>query len=149
LVAPLDGALALAEDNGAPAITEYLEFDMARILDQPLHIESPISKPAESLSRGLRVSWLDLVGAPDDPHAAPPAPRYRLEEYGESVGLGKAQSFVRAIENAFASRYRCQAKAAHGLAGLGLVSHASHGARAGPNESKPGRTAASREARVL
>src|SRR5262249_28738828 len=70
LMATLHGALALAQVNHvAVFITEDLDLDMARILDELLDVNLAVRKGPLSFARRSVISRLQLGGRPYEPHA--------------------------------------------------------------------------------
>src|ERR1700688_1351321 len=69
LMAALDAAFALAEaDDVAVLIGQYLEFDVARPLDELLHVEIAVAKGGSGLGRSLLEKRRQFGFAADNSH---------------------------------------------------------------------------------
>ena len=97
-MAALDGALALKERGYvAVLVGENLELDVARVLDELLHVELAV---AECVG-GFGVSGVEevgqLFGRADDAHAAATAAGLGLEDDGIADLLGRSPRLLRRV----------------------------------------------------
>ena len=75
LVTALDGAFALAQNfHVAMVVGENLKLDVARILDQLLHVHIAVGKRRGGFGLGLRHQVRQFLGAAHHAHAAAAAP---------------------------------------------------------------------------
>ena len=82
LVAPLDGAFALAEmDDGAVAVAEHLDFHMARILDELLDEDAVVAEGGARLGAGGAHALRHLTLVPRDAHALAAAAGRSLDDH--------------------------------------------------------------------
>ena len=85
LVAPLDGAVALADRDDAPVrVGEELHLDVARSLEVALAVERAVAERALGLALGRLERVVELVRRANDAHAATAAARRRLDEQREA-----------------------------------------------------------------
>ncbi len=95
LVAPLDGAVALAEvDAGAEPVDRDLDLDVAVVVEPLLEVDRVVAE------RGLRLGAADLdrrlqlPRGPDHPHALAAAAGGRLDEHRVADPVGFAERVV-------------------------------------------------------
>ena len=125
LVAPLHGAIALAEIHRiAMLVGQNLNFNMPRVLEEFLHVHRRIAKSRP----GLRLGHLHRVDqcrfGMHHPHAAPTAATRRLDDDGVAHGLGNAANLHRIFwQFTFRARHTRHARLDHGLLGRHLVAH--------------------------
>ncbi len=92
LVAALDGALALAQAHHiAVLVGQYLELDMARPLDELLHVQVAVAEGASGLAGGLLEHCRQLVSTAADAHPATAAAGHRLQNHWVADALGPFQ----------------------------------------------------------
>ena len=84
LMAALDGALALKErDHIAVLVGKHLELDVARLLDELLHVELAVAEGVGRLSkRGMEKIGQIFLRVAHDAHAAPAAAGLGFENDG-------------------------------------------------------------------
>src|SRR5437867_5663028 len=124
LVAPLDGAVALAEvDSDAVPVAEHLHLDVASVLDELLAVD--LRRIEGGAGFGLaRVKRLDDFGPlPDDPHAAPATAGGGLEHDRIPDPVRGRERVGRILQRPLAARHDRHARLHRDLARLRLVAH--------------------------
>ena len=151
LVAALHRAIALAEpDRVAERIRENLDLDVARILEELLHVDLRIAERAARFfarhvdrvhERRFRVHHA---------HAAPAAAARRLDDHRIADRARNLHDFLRIVgQRAFRTRHARHAGLDHRLLGGDLVAHHADGFRTRPDEREARLLDALREIRVL
>ena len=126
LVAPLDRALALEQVDGiAVGIGEHLDLDVARLLDELLHVEPVVSKRGLRLAPGSRHRLGHLVEAAHQPHPLAAAAGAGLDHRRRSRFSDPVGDLLIA-EALGGARHDGDARCRHGLAGGDLVAHGAH-----------------------
>ncbi len=89
LVAPLEGAVALADrDHATFCIAQQLDLDVARRGDLPLEVDGAVAERRGRLLRARGQRGRELCRGLDSPHPPPAPARGRLDEQGEADRLG-------------------------------------------------------------
>src|SRR5690606_2582357 len=139
LVATLHGAVALAQPQRiAATISQHLHFNMARVLEELLHIDFWIVERSLSLVTGQRHSVEQGSFGIDHTHAAPTTTSGRLHNDGVADIACNTDNFGGVVRQpAFRTRHYRYASSDHGLLGFDLVAHGadSFGARANEHET--------------
>ena len=82
---PLNTALALAQaDHVAMLVRQYLELDVARALDELLHVEIAVAECRRRLALRRLEHVRQLFLRADDAHAASAAARRGLDDHRET-----------------------------------------------------------------
>src|SRR5690606_29545502 len=124
LVAPLDGALALAEvPGGAVGVGEHLELDVPWLYEVLLEVDRAVAEGPQGLLAGGRELTLDLRRFVDDAHPAATATGRRLEDHriAHFGGQGAGRRGIR--ERTLAAGQHRHAGSGRRLPGLRLVAH--------------------------
>ncbi len=119
LVAPLEGALALAEvDDIAVAVGQDLDLDVPGAVDPPLDQERVVAEGGRRLAPGRRDLLVQHGQVPDQPHALAAAARAGLEQHrGAQVPRRRGEFGVTSAgDDRDSGRL-------HGLLGADLVAH--------------------------
>ncbi len=98
LVATLDRAVALAEDEDAARVADDLHLHVARVLDVRLEEHGPVAEGALRLGARRVDLAVQVVEGAHDPHAAAATACRRLHQQGQ-VGLPRLR---RALEDGYA-----------------------------------------------
>ena len=135
LVAPLDGAFALAEMDHVPrSVGEDLNLHMARILDEALDEHPPVSERGLRLMDGRADARGELILRPHQPHALSTAAGGRLYHHGiadvPGGGLGTRRSPYRVLGAGNHGHARFYRDTARG----DLVAHGGDGSGRRPDE---------------
>ena len=105
-MAALDGALALKErGHVAVLVGQHLELDVARVLDELLHVELAVAEGVGGLGGGGMEEIGQFLGGAHDAHAAPAAAGLGLENDGVADLCGPILRFF----DRWRSRRRSQA----------------------------------------
>ena len=130
---PLDGAFALAQNlDVAVLVGQNLEFDVARIFDQLLHVQVAAGKCRGRFGLRLRHQGPQLFLLADDAHAAPAAARRGFEHHRIADALRDFDGFFQTLEDARGTGQNRHAVFFHGRARDLLQAHAAdHVRRAG------------------
>src|SRR5262249_6495582 len=98
---PLDAALSLTQaDDFAVLVAQHLELDMARALDEFLHVEIAVAECGCGFSlRGVE-ELIDLTFLSDNAHAAATASGRRLYDHRIANRFRPFHSFFRAGNHA-------------------------------------------------
>ena len=117
LMAALDAALALAQAHHvAVLVGQYLELDVARALDELLHVEIAVAKGRRCLRlRGVK-EVRQLFFAADDSHAASAAAGRGFHDDRIADGARPLARLVRRGDNAVGARQNRHAYFLHRLA---------------------------------
>ena len=124
-MAPLDGALALAQAHHiAVLVSQHLELDVARALDELLHVEIAVAERGRrfGLMPAEKVRAARLLVA-HDAHAATTAARRSLDDDRKADLPRPLECFVGAGKNAVRTGQNGHARLFHGGAGLLFFSH--------------------------
>src|SRR5579859_47919 len=98
----LDGALTFAQaDDFAEGVAEDLELDVARALDELLHVEVAVAESGRRLRLGLPEKPRQLCFFTDDAHAASTAAGRRFDDDGIADLLRPLERLVLALDDAF------------------------------------------------
>jgi hypothetical protein len=139
LVAPLHGAVALAQVHRiAVLVGQDLDFDVARVLEEFLHVHRRIAKRSTRLGLGHlhRIDQRRL--GVHHAHAAPTAAARGLDDDRIAHRLGDAADLHRVVgQFAFRARHAGHARLDHGLLGRHLVAHDADGLGRGADELEP------------
>ena len=120
----LDRALALVERGHiAVLVGQHLELDVARLLDELLHVEIAVAEGICRLAVGGVEEIGQLLGAADDSHAAPAAARLGLEDHRETDLLGPVLRLFHPGKNAVGAGKNRHFSLLHRLARLLLFAH--------------------------
>ena len=95
LEAPLQAAFALAQRDDFRAIAQHLDFDVARIAHQALHIDAINAKRSARLGHAAGIGVGQLFGAQHGAHAAPTAPTYGLDHDAGLAALLRGKKVLR------------------------------------------------------
>jgi hypothetical protein len=125
LVAALHGAVALAQVDGvALAVGQHLDLDVARVLQEFLHVDHVVAE------RGLGLGLRGLDGGHQrrrlahDAHAAPAAAAGGLDDHRVADLLAEAQALGLVVaDRAAGARHAGHAGVLHGADRLDLVAH--------------------------
>ena len=153
LVPALDRALAFDKrDDGAKAIAEELDFDVARADEASFEVHARIAEGRPGLGPRRANRREQVLGLLDDAHALPAAAGNGLDDEGISDGAGRARDLVvtrRGIEWLLGSRHDRHAGAdGHGSC-AGLAAHRRDRFWGRTNERQAGVAAGTREGGVL
>ncbi|MCY1524665.1 hypothetical protein D9M68_596090 [compost metagenome] len=128
-MAALHGAVALAQPDGiAPAIGQHLDFDMARVLEELLHIDFRVVERGAGLRTGHRDGVQQRGLGVDHAHAAATAAARGLDDDRVADFARNADDFLRIVrQRAFRTRHHRHAGFDHGVLGADLVAHQADG----------------------
>src|SRR6516225_1955248 len=150
LVATLNGAFAFAEvDDVAKLVAQYLDFDVARVLDELLDEHTVIAKARAGFRPGEPEAFLRFLGAKGDAHALPTATRRGLDHHGiadlgsDLDGMFGIPDLAQVARNGGDFGLGCRPLA------LDFVTHRGDGARIWADEDDPGLLERDREGRAL
>src|SRR6185312_35666 len=150
LMSALYGTFALAQNfYAAMVVGQNLEFDMARILDQLLHVHIAVGERRRGFVLGLGHEVRQLFGAAHDAHAAAAASGRSFHHHGITYAAGYFQSFLDASEDALRPREDGHAGLLHGGARFLLQAHTADHFRLRPDEGEAGGLAHFGEVGVL
>jgi hypothetical protein len=150
LVAALQRALPLEHvDHVAMRIAEHLHLDVARRVDEPLHVQRVVAERRGGVPPRAADRFSGLVPHADDAHADAPAAGGRLQEHREADPLGGGRHrLVAAIRGDLTGHDRHAD--AHGQRARGdLRPHLLDGRGRGPDEDQSCAFTFPREGRVL
>ncbi len=124
LMAALDGALALEERGDvAVLVGQHLELDVARLLDELLHVEFAVAEGVGGFS-GCGVEEIgQLFGRAHDAHAASAAAGLGFEDDGVADLRGNVLGFFRGGEDAVGAGQDRHLGLLHCLAGFFFFAH--------------------------
>ncbi len=124
LMAALDGALALEEcGDVAVLIGENLELDVARLLDELLHVEFAIAEGVGRFSGCGLEEVGELLPTAHNAHAPATTARLGFEDDGIADGLGDRERFAFVAQHAVGARKNRNLRVLHGLAGFFFFTH--------------------------
>ena len=124
LVPALERAVALAEvDDGAVAVGDDLQLDVARRLEIALHVDRAVAEGGLRLGLGGGDRLGQAVGVLGDLHAAPAAARCRLDQHWEADGFGGGHRLFDGRDPAVRAGDDRDAGVLHRLFGADLVAH--------------------------
>ena len=138
LVAALHGAVALAQvDHVAVVVGEHLELDVARLLEEFLHVDLGVAEGGERLGLGDADRVQQRGVGVHDAHAAAAAAARCLDDHRVADILGDAEVFVRILaERAVGPGHAGHAGCLHDLDRRDLVAHEADGLRARADEDE-------------
>ncbi len=150
LMAPLDRALALKQRcHIAVFIGQHLELDVARILDELLHVKFAVAECIRRLGVGRMEKIGQLVGRAHNPHAAPAAAGLGLQNDREPNLLCPLLRLFHGGENAVGAGQNRHLGLLHRLARLFFLAHQPRHFRRRSNELDIRSAANLGEVRVL
>ncbi len=150
LVAPLDRALALAdEDRVAVAVGRDLDLDVAGPVDQPLDVDPVVAEERLALRAGAVEGRGELVALADRPHALAAAAGHRLQQHRQAVLIDEGLELGEVLERLEQPRDQRHAGRPGELAGLGLRAHQPDRRRRRADPGQSGRLHRLGEAGVL
>ena len=124
LVAPLQRAVALAEVDGvALAVAEDLDLDVARRGQILLDVDGIVAEGGLGFGARGGESEPQIGGRVGDLHAAAAAAGGRLDQHGETHGLGDLHRLGLAGDGAVGARHYGNAEALCGLLRRDLIAH--------------------------
>ena len=124
LVASLDRAVPFAQMHDiAVAIGQDLHLDMARPVDEFLHVEAGVAKGRFGLALGGLEQVVKLVSGGHQPHAAAATAGGGLNHHRVAHGFGQGCGFGGAGEQAFTAGNRRHPDPLHRCLGGGFVAH--------------------------
>src|SRR5205823_2670137 len=106
LVAALDRALALIDVNDvAMPVAEHLHLDVARRVDEALHVDTIVAESALGLAAGRACTGPDVPLRFDQPHSFAAPARSRLEHHGEADLQRGRDDLLFALERRLRARH--------------------------------------------
>jgi hypothetical protein len=140
LVAALHRAVALAEvDRISKRVGEHLDFHVARVLEELLHVHHGIVEGRAGFAAG-HVDRVDQrrLGM-HHAHAASAAAARRLDDHRVADGTADLDDFLRIVgQGALRTGYTGHAGGLHGVLGADLVAHQADGFRTRADEGEAG-----------
>src|SRR5690606_38966705 len=128
LVAPLDGALPLAEvDDRALPVADELDLDVARLLDELLDVDAAVAEGRLGLRARGHELLLELGLVAGHAHAAAAAARARLDHDGVADVGGHARRLGHVADLAVGAGHDVDAGRLHGVLRHALVAHLADG----------------------
>ncbi len=147
---PLDRTFALEERNHvAVLIGQHLELDVARVLNELLHVEFAVSEGVSRLGKRRMEQVGQILGVAHNPHAAPAPARLRFQNNRIAYLLGPLLRLFRRVQNAIRPRQNRHLGLLHGLARLLFFTHQPRHFRRRPNELDVRRAAHLGEIRIF
>ena len=139
LVAALHRAVALAQvDRILVLVGQDLDFDMARVLEELLHVDRRVAEGCAGLGAGHGDRAVQRRLGMHHPHAAATAAAGGLDDHRITHRPGNLHDFLGIVgQCALGARHDRHARFAHGVLGRHLVAHQADrvGARADEDES--------------
>jgi hypothetical protein len=135
-------------DDLAVPVAEHLHLDVARALDEALHVEAPVPEGALALAAGAGDLFVEVRGVAHDAHALAAAARRRLDEERHAERAGAVEEGVGVVVLDRRGRDRKAARRHEG-AGADLVAHERDGVGIGADERDAGLRGGAREIGVL
>src|SRR5690554_2789366 len=140
LVTPLHRAVALAQVHRvAMLVGQHLDLDMARVLEELLHVHGGVAEGRAGLglghAHGAQQGRLGVHHA----HAAPAPAAGGLDDDRIADVVGDAQDLLRIFrQRTFGARHAGHAGGSHGVLGAHLVAHQADGLGARTDEHEAG-----------
>src|SRR5438552_1494201 len=135
LVAPLDGAVALAQvDDVTAIVAQDLELDVMRVFDEFLDVNAGIAKGLFRFAAGGMIAFDQGDVVMRNAHSAPAAPGDGFDHDGIADPLGGGDGFLLVFHDPFRARWRGHAGFLGQGTTHGFVLEGIHGARTGANE---------------
>ena len=134
-MAALNGALALKKrSHVAVFVGQNLELDVARVLDELLHVQLAVAEGVGRLAEGRVEEIGQILRGAHDSHSAPAAAGLGLENDRVAHLLGPLQRLFRSSDNAVGAGQDGHIGLFHGLARLFLFAHQAGDLRRRANE---------------
>jgi hypothetical protein len=150
LVPALNGALALAQRHHvAVLISQHLELDVPRPLDELLHVKRAVAEGVRGLRRCLLEERGKLLLVAADAHTASAAARNGLEDDRILHGLRPVERCLLALDHAVGTGQNRHLGLLHRLPCRGLLAHHARHFRRRPDELDVARAADLGEVGVL
>ena len=124
LVAPLDGAFALAQmDDVAMRVAEHLDFDVARRLDEFLQEHALVAEGGARLRAGALEAFARLLFTVSDAHALAAAAGRRLDHHRIADGIRDLRRLIGVGDDPEMPRHRGDTRLGRRLLRFDLVAH--------------------------
>ncbi len=151
LVAALHGAVAFAQVDGvAVGVGQHLDLDVARVLEELLHVHVRVAERGQGLGLGHLDGGKQVGFGVHHTHAAPAAAAGGLDDDRVAHLAAQTQVLVGVVaEGAVGARHAGHAGGLHGVLGGDLVAHQADVLRFGANEDEAASLHALGEVRVL
>ena len=138
LTSTLQRALTLKQMHHALTVTQYLDFDVPGVVDEPLQIHRTIAKRSQGFSLGARKLVTQLLGVLREPNPASATTGRSLDQQGETNRLGGLERRVGAKQFARRTWHHSNARFLCGSARLGFIAHAPDCIGAWADENRTG-----------
>src|SRR6056297_3210763 len=139
LLTTLHRAVAFVEmADGPVAVTDDLNLDMARVLEEALDVDSVVVEVRFALTFGVRERLLGFLGAGDDFQPTTAATAVRLDRDRVAVFVGEGFHLVRIINRFVRSRNDRDARGVHNGSRLGFFTEVGHHVRRGADPDELG-----------
>ena len=138
LTAPLQGAFAFKQMNGALAVAKDLHLDVTGMADIFFDIKAAITEGRLGLGACPRRLCLEILQAFDNPDPAPAAAGRGLDHNGKADSRRNPARFIHIIDASRAARRGGHAGGPGRLARRGLVAHSANSGAGGPDKYQTG-----------